>query len=213
MAENFHRIDALMQPPVRRAAYSDRTAWLMAVMSLLAYVRFEDPKPLKALAEELSGMTEAAGIVDKLMDLLNTRDHGVQRAQLEADLKDLGFTLEETYNVSVPLVVDTQAILARLDLPNRDPMLVLAFRGTEVNKVADIRSDLNANPTQVGPKEENRLVHTGFYDGFRAVEKKIREDLDKAKRADLPLYITGHSLGGALAVVATYCLASDRVAA
>ena len=28
-------------PPIRRAAYSDRTAWLLAEMSQLAYVKFE----------------------------------------------------------------------------------------------------------------------------------------------------------------------------
>ena len=31
----------LLKPPVGRAAYSDRIAWLMAEMSRLAYLKFE----------------------------------------------------------------------------------------------------------------------------------------------------------------------------
>ena len=33
----------LLELPVARAAYSDRTAWLMAELSRLAYERFERP--------------------------------------------------------------------------------------------------------------------------------------------------------------------------
>ena len=32
----------LLTPPVLRAAYSDRTAWIMAKAAQLAYLRFED---------------------------------------------------------------------------------------------------------------------------------------------------------------------------
>lgn len=50
--------EKLMRPPTSRAAYSDRTAWLMAEMSRLAYYKFEGSVDLadiaKALAEEAS---------------------------------------------------------------------------------------------------------------------------------------------------------------
>mgnify|MGYP000190875817 CR=1 FL=1 len=37
----FENSAHLLEQPVARAAYSDRTAWLMAVLSSLAYVKFE----------------------------------------------------------------------------------------------------------------------------------------------------------------------------
>ena len=42
-ARSYFRInDVLVTPPIRRAAYSDRMAWIMASMADLAYDRFED---------------------------------------------------------------------------------------------------------------------------------------------------------------------------
>ena len=39
----------LVTPPVKRAAYSDRMAWILASMSHLVYGRFEDGGKTKAL--------------------------------------------------------------------------------------------------------------------------------------------------------------------
>ncbi len=49
----YFKYKELLNPPVMRAAYSDRTAWLMAVMSKLAYFPFEndDTELKQALAE------------------------------------------------------------------------------------------------------------------------------------------------------------------
>ena len=38
---------AKMSVPVKRAAYSDRTAWTMAILSELVYVPFESPRVLR----------------------------------------------------------------------------------------------------------------------------------------------------------------------
>ena len=56
-------------------------------------------------------------------------------------------------------------------------------------------------------------MHPGFWAAFDAVKKQIVDKLDESGLEGLPLYITGHSLGGALAVVAAYALESDRIAA
>lgn len=49
----YFKYKELLEPPVKRVAYSDRTAWLMAEMSRLAYMKFEEnPDELKkALAQ------------------------------------------------------------------------------------------------------------------------------------------------------------------
>ena len=42
----------LLNPPIKRSAYSDRTAWIMATMAELAYIRFEAAKSIEATAAE-----------------------------------------------------------------------------------------------------------------------------------------------------------------
>jgi len=54
-------------------------------------------------------------------------------------------------------------------------------------------------------------MHEGFHTAYMSVHKEIGERLKGYE--DLPLYITGHSLGGALAVVATWYQSSARLAA
>ncbi len=212
MTQHFHLVEDLTRPPLKRAAYSDRTAWIMAVMSALAYVRFEQPTPLGELAEKLVKEVDERKILQSLTGLLAAENRDQLMQSLKDDLQAMGFELVKTYNISILLVADTQAFLARLNVEGREPLLVLAFRGTEF-KAADIKTDVFANPMQIDPEREGHKVHEGFYQAFQAVEALVREDLDKPEYASLPLYITGHSLGGALAVVATYCLASDSIAA
>ncbi|WP_157823181.1 lipase family protein [Psychromonas sp. MB-3u-54] len=211
MPHKFTLADSLLDPPIKRAAYSDRTAWLMAVMSSLAYIRFEQPTPLDKLAKELLRETNERNILMKLNALLAAENREQLKKELESDLRDIGFQLVDTYNISIPLVVDTQAYLAKITLQDRDPMLVLAFRGTEVTNAADIRTDVSGNPMNVGPKGKGHQVHSGFYNAFKAVQSLIEESLNKPELKGFPLYITGHSLGGALAVVATYCISNDSV--
>ncbi|MEE4299272.1 MAG: lipase family protein, partial [Pseudomonadales bacterium] len=53
--------------------------------------------------------------------------------------------------------------------------------------------------------------HEGFHAAYRSVHDAIAERLKGHE--DLPLYVTGHSLGGALAVVATWYQSSARLGA
>ena len=214
MAANFHISEILTKPPIKRAAYSDRTAWLMSVMSALAYIRFEESTPIEELAKSLAKESSERKVLASLTSLLAAENRDQAETELISDLKLLGFTLESTYSVSIPLVVDTQAFLAKLTLDNeREPFLVLSFRGTELKKAADIKADIRAIPTIIGPESTNIKVHSGFYDAFHMVKSDISTDLSSEKYRNLPLYITGHSLGGALAIVATYFLSSDQIAA
>ncbi len=52
----FSANDLLLNPPIRRAAYSDRTAWVMASMAQLVYERFEEGGSARELLlEKLKG--------------------------------------------------------------------------------------------------------------------------------------------------------------
>ncbi len=73
-------------------------------------------------------------------------------------------------------------------------LVLLAFRGTE--SVADALKDGNVLPTQT----EAGAVHTGFFNGVESIEPGIKSQIGQLGARTLVL--TGHSLGGALAVIA-----------
>mgnify|MGYP003773995253 FL=1 len=79
---------------------------------------------------------------------------------------------------------------------NKDEM-VLCFRGTEPTELSDLGADLNAFPDrgQIGG-----FVHNGFQNELEKVYDDIIK-LVESKPKKKPLFITGHSLGGAMATI------------
>lgn len=165
--EPFAAAKKLLDPPLARAAYSDRSAWLMAVMSQLAYIRFE--KGEEAYSNLMAAFADAGFV--------------------KADF----FNNEET---------GTQAFL----VVRPGSFAVLAFRGTEKDK-RDIFTDLNARFYNTADGK----AHQGFTMAFRSIEKHLRKALAELDKTDpgLQIFITGHSLGGALATSATHTLEKD----
>lgn len=202
--------DELLLQPLQRAGYSDRTAWLMALMSELAYLKFEDNAPLSSLIDEIShaiGKTPSQ-VTTALQPLLDREQHEAIVATAEQKLKDIlnsiGFDLLLTFNSA-----ETQGFMAkRRSAQSRRDMAVLAFRGTE-KKLKDWRTDLRIELMEVSGKKGR--IHAGFLDAYNAVSKDIQEKIEE--HAGVPLFITGHSLGGALAIVATRFLRADSLAA
>ena len=188
----------LLGAPVMRAAYSDRTAWLMSAVSELAYYPFEDGDMVLNLATELANLSGVEAIEKRLKKILSGTVGGGNEATLAAILDVAGFTLLKTYNRN-----DTQAFLAKRGGEDGNCMLILAFRGTEINP-KDIHTDANAILTTLNGEEK---VHSGFLKAIGHVRDSIAKDL--AQHKGIPVYITGHSLGGALAILATRLLASD----
>lgn len=156
--------DDIKSIPTFRAAYSDRTALLMAKLSRRAYERFEDNDDAFASFRqsfEALGMTECAGLVD--------------RAKGTA-----GF------------------VIASPD------MIAVVFRGTENRLDWWTNVIVGWTVLQGGVK-----VHTGFHNAYQPIRDLLFDkvaELLRAKRR--PVYITGHSLGGALALMATAELAN-----
>jgi triacylglycerol lipase len=184
-----------LSTPEYRKAYSDRTAWLMACISELAYIRFE---PLikggfdeKRILERLEVMLNNPK-TDKMLELLRlvSYDHEKNLKKLVKELATLKFEIKKRFDED-----GTQAILI-----SNGSMLVLAFRGTEVDRVKDIKSDLNAFQEDCSTLGK---VHKGFSDAYKKVGPLIVDELAQPDYAKQALYITGHSLGGAIATLAT----------
>lgn len=93
----------------------------------------------------------------------------------------------------------TQAFLLYEASDPDSPVAVLSFRGTEPSQVLDIMSDLDCRKVRYAGGH----VHNGFYEAYSSVQGQIT-DLVQALPGDCPLYVTGHSLGGALATIAAY---------
>jgi hypothetical protein len=63
-----------MAVPVKRAAFSDRTAWIMAILSELAYTPFDEESnhQILELAKELAELTDQDEIAERLIGLQKT---------------------------------------------------------------------------------------------------------------------------------------------
>jgi hypothetical protein len=190
-------------PPSHRAAYSDRTSWLMSKMSELAYTRFEkDESILAELAENLATIKSVDDLKEYLKkevvpDILSMNDN--ESEMLTDNLDEASFELVKTFDKG-----GTQAFLAKR---KTDKIAVLAFRGTEATQLSDIKADLNT----ITKNDEGARIHTGFLNAYEMVHNPIVKELSMLN--DYALYITGHSLGGALALLATRKLELDNIAA
>ena len=194
--QDQNRINELLEKdiPSYRQAYSDRTAWIMACLAELSYLRFNplylNPAQKERALDHLGKIVnkDRKSLLPKLIDQLGY-DPDQEREQLEAGLKTLKIELKATFSRA-----GAQAILVQCE-----KFIALAFRGTETDSLTDMKTDMEAQTT---PCDTGGKVHTGFKDAFEQVEKDIQETLDTREYRETPLFITGHSLGGALATIA-----------
>jgi triacylglycerol lipase len=103
-----------------------------------------------------------------------------------------GFTLVDSFSAG-----PTQGFVAY-----NDTISVLAFRGTTT--VEDWKINLDAKREIIKNHPRNVRAHRGFLRAYAHAEPRILELMRDLP--DRPFYITGHSLGGALAVIASAAL-------
>jgi hypothetical protein len=173
--------------PSYRKAYSDRTSWLMAFISELAYIKFS---PIfKGLSKEHFMKQVLKLVGNKSIKALNTLietvgyDANEEKKKLEENVRLLNLQLIKTFDNN-----GTQAILFE-----NDTYIVLGFRGTEATSMKDIKSDVKA---VIKTCKTGGEIHSGFDEAFSQVAVEIHQFLNQDKFKDKPLFITGHSLGG-----------------
>lgn len=119
---------------------------------------------------------------------------------------------------------DTQVAIWR---DSNQKRVVIAFRGTEQARWKDLRTDLmlipaGLNPERVGGDFKQEVqVHSGFLSAYDSVRTRIISLLKLAigciddgveQLSKWHVYVTGHSLGGALATLLALELSSSQLA-
>ena len=198
-----------MEPPIKRAAYSDRTSYVMCEMSRLAYFKFEGGFNVDELPENIQKIVcekmkiPVLELLKKSSVVSDSPEMG--KEALRSILSACGYELVETYCNSES---GAQAFLCANRKQN---MAILAFRGTE--NLQDIIVDVMASLKEAEIDNKKFLIHNGYLWQYKSIEEEIRKDLDSENLQDFQLFITGHSLGGALAITATKFLANDSTGA
>ncbi|MEL7356367.1 MAG: lipase family protein [Cyanobacteria bacterium J06560_6] len=114
---------------------------------------------------------------------------------------------------------DTQAYMFR-----SDQFMVLAFRGSQepkdwlTNVTAQLRNFTVRKDGVTSLSSYQGRVHTGFFLAWASIENAVQRQIARWKTDMLaqgkplpPLYITGHSLGGALATIAAAALSDNGI--
>jgi len=150
--------------PTLRAAYSDRTAALMAYLAQFAYDKRIEAKGILPLPDELAQLD-----FQKITSFHN------------------GLTDGWAY------VVEAKDLIA------------LSFRGTA--SIKNWNTDFHVSLIHPQNTDDNLRVHDGFYQAFTKLDEGtlgISEKINSIKQStngQVPIYTTGHSLGGALAQI------------
>ncbi|NTV28996.1 MAG: lipase family protein [Candidatus Omnitrophica bacterium] len=101
--------------------------------------------------------------------------------------QELGFTQYRSFDQD-----DTQAFLVA-----NDTVVVVAFRGT--SSTQDWLTDARIKLVPVN----NKKVHFGFNQALDRVWPELSDAVSSSRGPEQTLWVTGHSLGGALAMLAT----------
>lgn len=206
----------LMTMPKNKARYSDRVAYLLAEMSELAYfeVERENDNFVQFVEKAIDVDPENSKLLNNLVDHYKkkTRTESTTGTTIlnEKDLADLldknGFEYKSPYLNSG----SAQGFIC-LRKDTSDPFVIVAFRGTEM-KVEDWLTNVKAEPASPSKVKQGK-VHSGFYEDFTGLKDVINNTIQKIcknlNRSSIPVYFTGHSLGGAIATIATKELMPD----
>lgn len=151
--------DDIKRIPTFRAAYSDRTALLMARLALRAYEAFDlDDRSFADFSKGLQslGLSQCVGLID--------RDAGTA-----------GYVVAG------------------------DDIIVVVFRGTENH--LDWRTNFRFRFVAL---QGGTRVHAGFFQAYLTIRDTLFTTVRKLVQTKArPIYLAGHSLGGALAMMAT----------
>jgi len=118
-----------------------------------------------------------------------------QRPTIDAVAPRWGFTSVTSFvepKNSIEASFDTCGLIGE-----RPDAIVLAFAGTDPAVWQTVATDINVQRTP--PPAD---THKGFQAAFAAAQAEIEQAVDLSRLGNKPLFVTGHSLGAALAALA-----------
>ncbi len=139
----------------------------------------------------------------------NATEFSIENALFLAQFSKLSYSSEAEIKIALQLENDNTTKLSFISSKNAgfdtevviiadENAVMIIFRGTEINSVEDWISNV-----------DNRLfpifagnVHQGFWEALGQVWEQINENLATLRDKNQNIWLTGHSQGGALAMIA-----------
>ena len=131
-----------------------------------------------------------AGAMAWLSQLAYEKPNGTTVSEVLQDWQLSRLATLRSPKTRFPRMVDTSGLIV-----TGCGATIVVFAGTDPFVVENWLTDLNAVPS-------GDHIHSGFQAGVESVWEQIKSEIGKSAAPRSPLFVTGHSLGGALAVVA-----------
>ena len=125
--------------------------------------------------------------------------------EIGAGLTEQGFRLAGDRFYISNRTTDTQCFVA-----GDAQKIVIAFRGTEWAKVADWVTDVRIFKETWTAAHPLGKVHNGFYGALQSIWSEIEAEVNRLRTDRQTIWLTGHSMGGALAALAAATLVLHR---
>lgn len=123
-----------------------------------------------------------------------------KKAEILKKLESWGFPRAEFFSHAKS---GTQGFVA-----GNDELILVAFRGTESGELKDWKTDAKIKKV---PGKGGGHVHRGFKKALEAVSKKMSDTVRRFSDQGQPVFVTGHSLGAALAGLAVAASKTERI--